>query len=87
VLILAAQAVFLVSNLAIWRDVGALTQRTCAAAAACAGAKPAQDMPRVIDGVYFLQFALKDCAGASPIPDKEQRWNADRRELECPTAR
>ena len=63
-LMLAASVIMLKTNLVIWRDVGELTRRTCADAARCA--QPARDLPRIVDGVYFLKFALKDCAPECP---------------------
>jgi len=60
-LILAANALMLTVNLTIWRDVGRMTQRTCAQPPASA-----EKLPRIVDGVYYLKFALKDCIEAPP---------------------
>lgn len=65
VAILGFQTAALEHNLATWRDVAQLADRTCATAAAelrqARGPLLVSDVPNVIDGVYFLHTGLRQC--------------------------
>jgi hypothetical protein len=73
--ILAFQTAALEHNLAIWRNVAMLVERTCAGVARAAASDPrplaTSDVPNDIDGVYFLHTGFRPCvewAAGKPLP-------------------
>lgn len=86
--VLLFQFAAVVHNNLIWRSVGILAERTCAAAARCPPGSAAPALPAVVDGVYFLGNGFPLCVarvtGRPHTPNAE--WIAPQRRLACLTA-
>lgn len=96
-LVLLFHAAALQHNLREWRRVGQLAARTCDQAAALLRRSPGpvtvQDLPNVVDGVYFLKTGFRECV-AWRVPERYHqlpaapaengsihRWDASTRTL------